>query len=724
MDEESFDLVDFLASDSESDSDFEFDDEIPTSRNICSEKTHEIVQMQIKNRLSHKATSRVANLINSMPNMSIKIPSNPIKNVHSDINFDIIFNCENCDEIIANGFDCEQCGQNFNKNSKKNNFLVHISLERQIRRLLNLYFHEIVNYFNRERAEGVLTDVDDGTLFQEMCRKNSKSMILGLTINADGANIYNSSRGSLWPVQLYANFLPPNIRYNSENVIVTTLYYGEKKPNMTTLLYPLAAELDSLRENPILIYKNNEIWHFVVSAFLGVFDLPARADVQGMVGPVGKYGCPFCHHPGVPIKNLSGKTTIRYIHTSTPHKLRNHSETIKFSQRILAKDFQRGEKKSLNGIKGNSALLLFDDIDIILSLPIDIMHGTYLGIMKNLIEIWIGRKKIPTPPYKHYKIKSVEHRQLLSKRIMSLKPTMNFCRKPRSIFEVGNFKASELMNYMFYYLRYCLVGILPTKVVKNFEKLSAAMYVLCQRKITTSEVKLASEMLVEFLTEFEEIYGPGAVTMNIHVLTHFHDMVLRCGPPGCYNMFGFESKIGKLKQLVCGPTDVLSQIAAKYVMELNDQRTETEEMRALPFSLYQPSKIDLKSDHMHIFESYGINESTLKIWRRSRINGVVYTSNSAAVTKSVDYFVRLKDRKIGKIIFFFEHQQKPKLFFHVYEEIHQNFHWIEVNATSCYEIRDCDDIYEKLLYFIAGRIEYITKELNVYGRCKYMKNQK
>lgn len=256
----------------------------------------------------------------------------------------------------------------------------------------------------------------------------------------------------------------------------------------------------------------------------------------------------------MPIKNLSGRTTVRY--TKGNHTLRTHNEVVLISNQVVNE-----HHKSYNGIKGHSPMLLFDDIDIINSVPVDIMHCVMLGIVKNLIEIWIGKKRIPAPPYREYKIKSCESRKNLEKRICAMKPHSNFQRKPRSIFEVENFKATEFMHFMWYYLRYALIGILPTRIVKNFEKLS---YKLCQKEIKKEEIKNATEMLMDFADEYEDIYRPGAVTMNLHLVRHFHSMIIHCGPVWCYDMFGFENYIGVLKGLVCGTSDVLLQVASKY----------------------------------------------------------------------------------------------------------------------------------------------------------------
>lgn len=700
-DENELDVVNFLACDS--DSDCESNDKKQEPKNIISEKCSEVVQMQIKNRMSHVSTARMTDLMNSMPNASIKIPKNPMKYVATNIDFQILFNCESCDDIVVGENKCDQCNREFRKNSKQNNFIVYIPLEPQILRLLNKYFHEIMGYLNREHKKDTISDIDDGKLYKEICEKNPHVRILGFTLNTDGASIYKSSKGSLWPVQLYANFLHPKIRYLPENIIISTLYYGSKKIDMNTLLYPLAAEFTHLSEKLIIFRNENNLYSFRPTVILGVFDLPARADIQCMKAPTGKYACPFCLHPGEPIKNCAKKTTIRYIQKPA-QELRTHSDTVQLVSLINEnKTHENGGKKdSIYGVKANSAMLLFDDIDVIRSVPVDAMHGVYLGIMRDMVEIWLGKKKIPNPPYKEYKIKSVESRLNLSNRIKNLKPTINFHRKPRSILEISNLKASELMDLMLYYLRYSLVGILHTKIVKHFEKIAAATYILCKKEIQINEIHTACDMLKEFAVEYEEIYGTGSITMNIHLLNHYLEMILNCGPLWSYNMFGFENNIGHLKNLVCGPTDVLNQIATKYVKSLD--KTDVDHAEIKPETcLYQRSTIDLKQEYKNIF-----SQNPLPIWRRIRINGIVYSSTSAVATKSIDYFVHMTDDRIGKIQFFYGHIQTPKLLLQVFERSYQNFHWTEIKATDMYKIYDCKAIFEKLLYFNTGIIEYIT----------------
>lgn len=656
---DSFNLADFLSSESESDIAEEHEDGEINSE--ITENLKRVTQMQIQDGLSYKTSSNILKSMNRMPNTTIKLPENK-KTVKKQMftqlmySFKVLLYCTECDQFVEDKSKCSQCSKLYQRDSKKNNFIIYFPLEPQIRRMLNEYFNEVFEHLNRDTVDSVLTDVDDGLLYKKIKEKYPHVINLGFTANADGANIHKSSSSSLWPLQLYANFLPPTIRFLPKNIILSTMYYGKKKPNMTRLFYHLAEELDSLSKNFITIHKDGELFTFRPTLHLCVCDLPARADLQNFKGPTGKFGCAYCYHPGTAIKNLAGKTTTRYNtgQSTKMFNLRTHNETILHAQQVTS--------DSLYGVKGFSALLLFDDINVIDSVAIDFMHGWLLGIVKMIVEIWLGKKRIPTPEFKDYKIKSNELRKCLEQRILRMKPHTSFNRKPRSIFEISNFKASELMYLLWYYLRYAIVGILPTKVVKNFEKLSAASYILCQKEIKFDEARKACRLLVDFADEFEQIYGAGAVTMNIHLCKHFENTLFNCGPLWACCMFGFESKIGDLRKQVKGTTDILLQIAMKYQFQnIAYQEKTSDDNRTSGPCLLQETKIRLKPEYIVAFGEIMSREVELKIWRRLKMRGEIYSCTQATSTKSIDYFIRTSNDKIGIIHFFLRARRSQKL---------------------------------------------------------------
>lgn len=469
----------------ENESDDDDDEEVVPPEKMCSAVTHCYIQLNKINELkrdqnlSNTTTVKVAKLLNSASGVDVKIPEmkNEIQKSaadQSEIKNPIIYVfCESCERMVLNNQLCSKCKVVAIKNSKKSNYLVHFSLISQIQRLLKMHFDAIMEYKNRDRT--FLTDIDDANLFRNVSESLEKNLI-ALTLNADGASLSNSGGKQLWPIQLYLNCLPPSIRYLPENIIVTTFYFNEKKPSMNNLLFPLCKELEN---SEIIAFQtpDNDMMYFLVRVLIFSCDSPARTAMQNFVGPMGYYGCPYCNQKGVPVNNLSTGITVRYTQERNM-QLRTHDETIK-----LMKRFENGQRNNLKGIKGVSAILQFPrGFDIINSFAIDYMHGVALGIVKDLIKIWLGKRKIPNPPYKEYKL-TPQKIELLKDRIIKLKPTNNFRRLPRSILDIADYKASEVMHCLFYYLRYSVVGLLNTKIVKNFEKLSAGIYIyIVQRK--------------------------------------------------------------------------------------------------------------------------------------------------------------------------------------------------------------------------------------------------
>lgn len=717
MDEidESFDLVKFLTvSESEDDEEEELLTE-RTQRNDVNKLIDQVAIEQIKEKMTYKGAAKMTSLMNSMPNAAIKIPlnrKNIKKHASKAFGYRVLVHCEICDDLIEEKKNCSGCGRMMLKDSKKCNYMIYMPIEPQIKQILTKYFDVILAYMNRERTHTEISDIDDGDLFKKIQNKHQNIKLLSFTMNIDGANIFKCSKNSIWPVQLLVNPLPPNIRFQFENIIVSTLYYGNKKPNMNTLLYPMAKELDYLNRQLISIYREKEncFHNFIPVLLLCACDLPARAELQNMKNTAGFYCCHYCYQKGDSIKNASSGSTVRYI-KKTNVQLRTHTETVAYASRA------EKSKEAVYGVKGQSAMLLFDSIDIINSISIDYMHGIALGIFKDLMYIWLGIKKGFSS---NCKIKSVENRKLFNTRILNLKPFSSFHRKPRSIFDVPYFKASELLYMMFYYVRYALVGLISTRVIKNFEKLSAAIFILCKKTIDKTEVQYACGMLIDFADEFELIYGQNAVTVNLHLLRHYGNMVINCGPLWSHSLFPFENNIGKLKGYVCGKSDVLEQVVNKYLIEKKSVCSEEhKKYDKKGIQLYQRTVIKIESKYKNVlldFEAISSDENKLEIWRRIRINNLIFTSMKAVQTKSIDYFVILKNGKMGKIEFFFEKNAVTYVLLNEYVESFQNHHWIEVNEAKAYSVHTCADIQEKMLYFKAGNIEYITREPNTFGK--------
>lgn len=680
--------------------------------NAADKKVIELVDHQFKNHMSYTATVNTAKLMNNMPGVELAVPESKcqiMNRVPRPFSPEYFVICQ-CENLVKNGEKCDRCFSLAKKNSKQNNFVAYIPIIPQVKAVLNEKLEIILNHLKREHKKGIIGDVDDGILFHKLKAIHSKdAKLLTFTVNADGANIFRSSKHSLWLVQIYQNYLPPQIRYRSENILLVTLLYQANKPKPFHLMSLLAREMDNA---VISAFDGNEILHFVPTILNVVNDVPAKALLQNTKLPNGKMSCSVCYHPGESVPNLNTGTTIRYV-KSHDYPLRTHTDTVIKASSI------KNDGDSVDGIKGYSCMLMFDNFDIIDSFGIDFMHGIALGIVKDVIEIWLGTRKIP-PVNNNLKIKlkDAAERKLLSDRISQLKPLMHFRRKPRSILDIATFKATELLHLLIYYMRFSIGHLLPTKLVKHFELLSAAIFILCKREINEDDLKEANIMLIRFADDFEAIYGKGAVTMNVHMLRHYDRMVRLCGPLWTTALFAFESNIGAVKKLVSGTADIVHQIAEKYTITkgIGERETNINSDNGRTF-LCQLKKIQVTDYHRSILEKHGMTfqaNTEIQVARRLKLNDHTYTSIISNETKSADYFLKISDGSLGTAEFYFKFNDENYVLLNIYSINHTHYHLTEIKKENTCRICSCKEITKKLLYLKVNSVEFIADEINGY----------
>lgn len=96
--------------------------------------------------------------------------------------------------------------------------------------------------------------------------------------------------------------------------------------------------------------------------------------------------------------------------------------------------------------------------------------------------------------------------------------------------------------------------------------LSNAIFTLNKEQISVNELEVAEKQLAEFSSQFPNLYGKENQVFNQHLLSHIIDSVRNCGPVWCYSNFPFEDMNGVLKNYVNGTSDVLKQIATKFLL--------------------------------------------------------------------------------------------------------------------------------------------------------------
>lgn len=214
--------------------------------------------------------------------------------------------CSSCMTYMATTSDkvqCDDCDRELKRGNSE--YFVYMPVQPQLKKSINEHFEEIMSY--RERFvenKSVITDIQDAKQFKIAQEKHPNAIILSLTVNTDGAKIYNNTTKSVWPIQICQNFLPPQIRYISENILVVGLHDG--KPDMRNYFYPFLNELKEIYdEGGISIEKNGQNFTFLPLITNCTADLPAKAAVQEMVSHNGHFACGYCLQKGNKIKKIN-----------------------------------------------------------------------------------------------------------------------------------------------------------------------------------------------------------------------------------------------------------------------------------------------------------------------------------------------------------------------------------------------------------------------------------
>lgn len=373
----------------------------------------------IENKLDYnlplKCLEKNIKIRNETPGVKVTLPQSTYK-IRKAINLkfehEFYYECPKCknytvdNESRSRQLDCQYCECNIEKTLQ--NFFAYIPLQQQLQESIGKNWESIFHYKQTERDEQYLTDIHDGLICQNMNEKFPHTFNLSLVLNIDGAQVFKSSRKSLWPVQLYQNYLHPRVRYIASNVIVTGLYFGSSKPDPNQLLFPLITELKTIQEAGGFQVKNPESAKnhtFMPFILHGVFDLPAKAMCQGLVQYNGRNACGYCHHPGVKIesKTKSGKkqvvTMYRYVYRGVAEKPRTHEDTLKALQKLT-----RNKLFDCDGFRKVSPLIGLLGFDTINGFGIDYLHCVYLGVVPRLVGYWLDSKNSCEPYYIKKKI--------------------------------------------------------------------------------------------------------------------------------------------------------------------------------------------------------------------------------------------------------------------------------------------------------------------------------
>lgn len=104
----------------------------------------------------------------------------------------------------------------------------HIPIRQQIEHMLKMNIKEILTYYSvvLERQDEI-TDIHNADDFKRAQKMYPNHLILPLIVNTDGVKVYWSTSNSLWLIQMYQGYIPPNKRYLMTNVLIIAAHIGK-----------------------------------------------------------------------------------------------------------------------------------------------------------------------------------------------------------------------------------------------------------------------------------------------------------------------------------------------------------------------------------------------------------------------------------------------------------------------------------------------------------------
>lgn len=448
----------------------------------------------------------------------------------------------------------------------------------------------VLEEFNASSQMSEWSDYLHGTEYIEaVMSKDLTDDSTVLMLSLDGAQLYRNKTSDCWMYIWVLMDRSPDLRYKKQHVVIGGIIPGPNKPgNVDSFLFPGFYHLSALMRDGLVVWdasKNRVFTTYPFLAFLTA-DGPGMTEINGLVGHSGARGCRLycdmkgrhkpdvghyypaclkphnfavdgCSHDDIDLGNVTShesqltasdryeENLLRVLTSRTPAQYRQNRLETGISKPALASGLP---SKCMFPLPG--------------CCPADLMHLGYINGPDLLINAWRGNLTCDTrmgdskDTWDWAVLKSATVWNAHGKQVAAATPYLpgSFDRPPRNPAEKisSGYKAVEFQMYLYGLGPALFYGLLPTKYWRNYCKLVRGIRIVSQRRITRAELEEAHTSLLEFCTEWEDLYYQRKasrlhfVRQSIHALAHICPETMRIGPYACVTQWTMERVIGDL----------------------------------------------------------------------------------------------------------------------------------------------------------------------------------
>ena len=274
---------------------------------------------------------------------------------------------------------------------------------------------------------------------------------------------------------------------------------------------------------------------------------------------------------------------------------------------------QKSSRESEYGCRYSELLKLpyFNPISMLI---VDPMHNLFLGTTKHLFKnLWLKQGLL-----------SAKNLSTLQTRVENVCVPPNIGRIPRKICsQFASLIADEWYKWTNYYSIMRLRDILPQENLECWRHFVLACRYLCRHTITSTDIRIADALLLQFCRRCELLYGKSCITPNMHMHAHLRECLQDFGPVYGFWLFSFERYNGILGHLPTNNRCVEIQLLERFLEDNYIRTSELPEEFVHDFSDIFPQA------HPRTFETHQSMEHAS--WSLTDISDLILPKKSLVV---------------------------------------------------------------------------------------------